>query len=82
MAQGTPAVAEDWFRRAALEAGDSPLGRAAYLGLGDVMLARSDYAGAAEAFQRALLNAPPGDSVADVARQRLSTISNAGTGVR
>lgn len=82
MEQGTPAVAEEWFRRAALEAGDSPLGRAAYLGLGDVMLARGDYAGAAEAFQRALLNAPPGDSVAEVARQKLGAISNAGTGVR
>ena len=82
MEQGTPAVAEDWFRRAALEAGDSPLGRAAFLGLGDVMLARGDYAGAAEAYQRALLNAPPGDSAAEVARQRLGAISNAGTGVR
>jgi len=82
MAQGNTAAAEDWFRRAALAAGDSPLGRAAYLGLGDVMLARDDYGGAAEAFQRAALNAPPGDSAAEVARQRLSTISNAGTGVR
>lgn len=82
MEQGNPAGAEDWFRRAALEAGDAPLGRAAYLGLGDVMLARGDYAGAAEAYQRAVVNAPPGDSAAEVARQRLSTISNAGTGVR
>lgn len=82
MEQGTPAVAEEWFRRAALEAGDSPLGRAAYLGLGDVMLGRGDYGGAAEAYQRALLNAPPGDSAAEVVRQKLGSISNAGTGVR
>lgn len=81
MEQGSPAVAEEWFRRAALEAGDSPLGRAAYLGLGDVMMARGDYGDAAEAYQRAVTNAPPGDSVAEVARQRLGSISNAGTGV-
>ncbi len=82
MDQGAPAVAEDWFRRAALEAGDTQLGRAAYLGLGDVMLGRGDYGAAAEAYQRALQNAPAGDSVAEVARQRLGNIANAGTGVR
>jgi tetratricopeptide (TPR) repeat protein len=80
--RGQPQQAEDWFRRAVSDAGDTPLARSAYLGLGDVMLARSDYAGAADAYLRATQGAPPGDSVAEQARQKLGNLSNAGTVVR
>jgi tetratricopeptide (TPR) repeat protein len=80
--QGQPQKAEDWFRRAVSEGGDAPLARSAYLGLGDVMLARGDYAGAADAYLRATQGAPPGDTVAEQARQKLGNLSNAGTVVR
>lgn len=80
--EGQPQHAEEWFRKAITEAGDSPLARPAYLGLGDVMLARGDYAGAADAYFRAMQGAPPGDSTAERAREKLGTLSNAGTVVR
>jgi len=80
--RGEPQTAEDWFRRAVLEGGDAPLARAAYLGLGDVMFARGDYVGAADAFLRATQGAPPGDSVAEHARQKLGNLTNAGTVAR
>jgi tetratricopeptide (TPR) repeat protein len=71
--------AEIWLLRAASQADDSPVGRAAYLGIGDVRFARGDYVGAAEAYQRALGAGAPGDSLATVARERLNRIGNAGT---
>lgn len=71
--------AEEWFQRAASQADDSPVGRAAYLGIGDVRYARGDVAGAVEAYQRALGSAQQGDSLARVARDRLNRIGNAGT---
>jgi tetratricopeptide (TPR) repeat protein len=71
--------AEEWFRRAASQADDTPVGRAAYLGLGDVRYGRGDYVGAVEAYQRALGSAAQGDSLARVARDRLNRIGNAGT---
>jgi tetratricopeptide (TPR) repeat protein len=71
--------AEEWFRRAASQADDTPVGRAAYLGIGDVRYARGDYVGAVEAYQRALGSASQGDSLARVARERLNRIGNAGT---
>lgn len=74
-----PATAEEWFRRAVTHGGDSPIGRAAYVGLGDVMFARGDFVGAVEAFQRALAGAAAGDSIAAVARERLNMIGDAGT---
>jgi tetratricopeptide (TPR) repeat protein len=76
---GSPDRAESWFLRAVSQADDTPTGRAAYLGLGDVRAARGDVAGAAEAYQRALGAATPGDSLAAVARERLNRIGNAGT---
>jgi tetratricopeptide (TPR) repeat protein len=76
---GRPERADEWFRRAASQAGDSPIGRAAYLGLGDVRFARGDVLGAAEAYQRVLIGAAPGDSLANAARDRLNRIANAGT---
>lgn len=80
--QGAPGVAEGWFLRAVREAGDTPAARAAYLGLGDVLMGRNDFLGASEAYQRAMQGAAPGDSIAEVARQRLANISNAGTGAQ
>jgi tetratricopeptide (TPR) repeat protein len=76
---GRAGQAEEWFRRAVSQADDSPIGRAAYIGLGDVMAQRGDLVGAAEAYQRVLLGATPGDSVAALARDRLNRIANAGT---
>jgi len=80
--RGQPQEAEGWFRRAVADGADTPPVRSAYLGLGDIMLARGDYPGAADAFLRATQGAPPGDSVAEQARQRLGNLSNAGTVVR
>jgi hypothetical protein len=79
---GQPQQAEEWFRRAVSDGGDTPLSRAAYLGLGDVMLAKGDFAGAADAYLRAMQGAAPGDSVAERAREKLGNLSNAGTGIR
>jgi tetratricopeptide (TPR) repeat protein len=76
-----PDEAEGWFRRAVSQADDAPAGRAAYVGLGDVMYARGDLTAAAEAYQRALAGAAPGDSIAELARQRLNRIGSAGTAV-
>jgi tetratricopeptide (TPR) repeat protein len=76
---GSADRAESWFLRAASQADDSPVGRAAYLGIGDVRLARNDYLGAVEAYQRALGSGAPGDSLAEVARERLNRIGNAGS---
>jgi len=77
--QNEPSTAEVWFLRAVSNAGNRPIGRAAYVGLGDVMFARGDFFGAVEAYQRAMLGAGAGDSIAAVARERLNLIANAGT---
>lgn len=79
LGEGQPGRAEDWFRRAA-RAGETVTGRAAYVGLGDVMFARCDLAGALEAYQRAQLGAPPGDSIAGVAGAKINLIANANAG--
>jgi len=80
--RGQPQQAEEGFRRAVADGVDTPLGRAAYLGLGDVLLAKRDFSGAADAYLRAIQGAPPGDSVGEQARQKLGTLSNAGTPIR
>lgn len=72
--QGRPQAAENWFLRA-VRGGAGAFGeRAAYVGLGDVRLAQGDYLGAAQAFERALDGAAPGDSVAQIARERLNQL--------
>lgn len=76
---GQPSQAETWFRRAATDAEDTPEGRAAYVGLGDVMFAQGEFQGAAEAYQRAMLNAPPGDSIAAIAADHLNRLAQPGT---
>lgn len=71
--------AEEWFRRAVTLGSDQAAGRAAYLGLGDVLRARGDLIGAANAWERVIAGAAPGDSLAEGARRRLNAIANAGT---
>lgn len=81
--EGQADQAEEWFRRAA-SAGDErdPIARAAYIGIGDVLFARQAFAEAAEAYQRAMAGAEPGDSLAQIAAEKLNLVANAGTVIR
>jgi tetratricopeptide (TPR) repeat protein len=74
-----PLSAEEWYRRVIRGAGGTVYGRQAYLGLGDVLFARGDYPGAAEAYESVLFDAAPGDSLAELAYQRLNMLGQAGT---
>ena len=76
-----PLSAEEWYRRAIRGADGTVYGRQAYLGLGDVLFSRGDYSGAAEAYESVLFEATPGDSLAEVAYQRLNMLRQAGTGI-
>jgi len=71
--------AEQWFRKAVTLGEGASAGRAAYLGLGDVLRARGDLMGAVNAWERVITGAAPGDSLAEGARSRLNAIANAGT---
>ena len=71
--------AEQWFRRAVTLGEGVSAGRAAYLGLGDVLRARGDLLGAVNAWERVIAGAAPGDSLAEGARARLNAIADAGT---
>jgi tetratricopeptide (TPR) repeat protein len=77
LADGRPSAAEEWFRLAVAIGGDSPAARAAYIGLGDVQLAEGDYISAAEAYLRAMDGLLPGDSLYDVASDRIGVIADA-----
>jgi tetratricopeptide (TPR) repeat protein len=70
--------AEQWFRMAAAGAEQDEVHRAAYIGLGDVLLARGELVAAAEAFQRSLAGAEAGDSLAQVAAERLNALGSGG----
>jgi len=72
-------ASEQWFRRAVTLGEGTSAGRAAYLGLGDVLRARGDLFGAVNAWERVLARAAPGDSLAEGARARLNAIADAGT---
>jgi len=75
--------AEQWFRQAASGGEErDPVVRAAYIGIGDVLFARGSFAEAAEAYQRALAGAAPGDSLAQIAAEKLNQVANAGTVIR
>ena len=76
---GHPNEAEQWFRRAVVGGGNSQHSLMAYIGLGDVMFAQGDFFGAAEAYWRARFGASRGDSIYQVAEERLNNIGNAGT---
>jgi tetratricopeptide (TPR) repeat protein len=81
--EGQAERAEEWFREAAAGADErDPVARAAYLGLGDVLFARGALAEAAEAYQRVLSGAAPGDSLAQIAAEKLNVVANAGTVIR
>lgn len=71
--------AELWFRRAVTLGEGAVAGRAAYLGLGDVLQARGDLFGAVTAWERVIAEAAPGDSLAENARSRINTIGSPGT---
>jgi tetratricopeptide (TPR) repeat protein len=74
LARGRPVEAEDWFRRAATPGAASDVARAAYIGLGDVALARGDVAGAIDLYQQTLMSGMPGDSLAQRAQDKLNAI--------
>jgi len=74
LAAGRPNDAEEWFRRAATPGAAVEVARAAYLGLGDVALARGDVAGAVDLYQQGLSGGVPGDSLAQRAQQKLNAI--------
>ena len=74
--------AEEWFRRAAAGDERDALARAAYIGIGDVLFARGAFAEAAEAYQRVLAGASPGDSLAQIAAEKLNQLANAGAVIR
>ncbi len=76
-----PLSAEEWYRRTIRGTEGTVYGRRAYLGLGDVLFARGDYAGAADAYESVLFGAQPGDSLAVIAYQRLNTLGQAGTDI-
>jgi tetratricopeptide (TPR) repeat protein len=75
-------AAELWFRRAITLAEGTPIGRAAYLGLGDVLRLRGDLMGAVNAWERVLADAAPGDSLAEGARARINAIADPGTAIQ
>jgi tetratricopeptide (TPR) repeat protein len=74
LAAGRPIDAEEWFRRAATPGAAVEVTRAAYLGLGDVALARGDVAGAVDLYQQALAGGMPGDSLAQRAQEKLNAV--------
>jgi hypothetical protein len=61
-------------------AGNTEHGRAAYLGLGDVLFGRGEFIGAAVAYESALMGGVPGDSISTIAVARLEMVRRAGTG--
>ncbi|MFQ5702500.1 MAG: hypothetical protein ACE5HT_00595 [Gemmatimonadales bacterium] len=79
--EGLPLSAEAWFQRAVAGAANTTYGRAAYLGLGDVLLARGDFPGAAAAYESALVGGEIDDSISVAAAARLSIVQRAGTGI-
>jgi len=79
---GQPTAAEPWFGLAASQAGDTPEGRVAYLGLGDVRFALGDALGAIEAYEQARAGTVPGDSIYALVAQRLNLIASPPSQIR
>jgi tetratricopeptide (TPR) repeat protein len=77
LAAGHPSDAEEWFRRAATPGSAIEVTRAAYVGLGDVALARGDVAGAVDLYQQSLIGGVPGDSLAQRAQEKLNALGRA-----
>lgn len=77
--QGKPADAEGWFRRATAPGSPLDVARAAYLGLGDVRLARGDIVGALESYQQAMAGGMPGDTLMQRAQEKINALGKAET---
>ena len=77
LAAGHPIDAEEWFRRAATPGSAIEVTRAAYVGLGDVALARGDVAAAVDLYQQSLIGGVPGDSLAQRAQEKLNALGRA-----
>jgi tetratricopeptide (TPR) repeat protein len=77
LAQGKPAEAESWFKRATAPGASLEVTRTAYLGLGDVRLAQGDVASALESYQQAMVGGNPGDSITIRAQQKINGLGKA-----
>ena len=77
LAAGHPTDAEEWFRRAATPGSAIEVMRAAYVGLGDVALARGDVSSAVDLYQQSLVGGVPGDSLAQRAQEKLNALGRA-----
>jgi tetratricopeptide (TPR) repeat protein len=77
LAAGRPSDAEEWLRRAATPGSAIEVMRAAYVGLGDVALARGDVAAAVDLYQQSLVGGVPGDSLAQRAQEKLNALGRA-----
>jgi len=75
--QGKPGDAEGWFKRATAPGASLDVTRTAYLGLGDVRLARGDVASALESYQQAMAGGNPGDSITLRAQQKINALGKA-----
>jgi tetratricopeptide (TPR) repeat protein len=77
LAAGHPSDAEEWFRRASTPGSTIEVTRAAYVGLGDVALARGDVGAAVDFYQQSLVGGVPGDSLAQRAQEKLNALGRA-----
>ena len=75
--KGQPGVAGDWFKRASAPGAAPEVVRAAYLGLGDVLLAQGDMAGALDSYQQALAGGSPGDTITVKAQAKINALGRA-----
>jgi tetratricopeptide (TPR) repeat protein len=75
--QGKPGDAESWFTRATAPGASLDVTRTAYLGLGDVRLARGDVASALESYQQAMAGGNPGDSITIRAQEKINALGKA-----
>ncbi len=80
--RGFPEQAEAWFVRAVAGGADDDYARVAYVGLGDVRLARGEFLAAMSAYRRAMLDGGARDSISRIAAERLAAIGDAGTVLR
>ena len=72
-----PISAEEWYQRTIRGAMGTVYARQAYLGVGDILFARGDYPGAAQAYESVLFGAEESDSLSRIAAQRLNMLGEA-----
>lgn len=80
--RGLPDEAEAWFERVIAVSSSEANRRTAYLGLGDVRVAKGDYEGAVAAYERARDGLFFSDPLYGVVQQRLNRMFDAGTRFR